>query len=99
MSVPNFAIIEIDAEKCTTPFACKGCLTGCPQSVFRVEAVHVVKGRETNPADKGVYKLSAPYRDKCTGCNICIELCPEDALTITFPAAVPPIVKILSPAS
>lgn len=86
MSVPNYAKIEIDATKCTTPFDCKGCLAACPQSVFRVTAVKVVKGRETDPKDPGVYTLSAPYRDKCSGCNLCIEVCPEDALTITFPS-------------
>jgi len=85
MSAPNYAVIEIDAKKCTTPFDCKGCLAACPQSVFRVTAVKVVKGRETNPKDSGVYELTAPYRDKCSGCNLCIEVCPEDALTVTFP--------------
>ena len=29
MSVPNYAMIEIDATKCTTPFDCKACLTAC----------------------------------------------------------------------
>jgi ferredoxin len=86
MSIPNFPTIDIDATKCTTPFDCKRCLTGCPQSVFRVTAVKVEKGRETDPKDPGVYVLSAPYRDKCSGCNLCIDLCPVNALTITFPA-------------
>jgi NAD-dependent dihydropyrimidine dehydrogenase PreA subunit len=86
MSGPNYAVIEIDATKCTTPFDCKKCLAGCPQSVFAVAAMKVEKGRETNPKDPGVYTLYAPHRDKCTGCDICIEVCPVDALTITFPA-------------
>jgi ferredoxin len=86
MSVPNYAVIEIDATKCTTPFDCKKCLAGCPQSVFAVAAMKVEKGRETNPKDPGVYALYAPHRDKCTGCDICIEVCPVDALAITFPA-------------
>ncbi len=85
MSVPNYAVIEVDTTKCTTPFDCKKCLAGCPQSVFSVRAVKVEKGRETDPSEPGVYTLVAPFRDKCTGCNICIEICPVDALTITFP--------------
>ncbi len=72
MSVPNYAVIEIDATKCTTPFDCKKCIAGCPQSVFAVAAIKVEKGRETNPKDPGVYTLYAPHRDKCTGCDVCI---------------------------
>lgn len=87
MAAPNFATIQIDSTKCTTPFDCKLCLQGCPQSVFAVRAIKVEKGRETNPKEPGAYRLVAPHRDKCTGCNLCIELCPVDALTITFPGA------------
>ncbi len=36
MAAPNFATIKIDSTKCTTPFDCKLCLQGCPQSVFQV---------------------------------------------------------------
>lgn len=86
MPVPNYAMIEIDATKCTTPFDCKACLKGCPQSVFQVRAVKVERGRETAPGEPGAYSLHAPYRDKCTGCNLCIELCPAGALSISFPA-------------
>jgi ferredoxin len=45
----------------------------------------VERGRETNPKEPGNYMMFTPFRDKCTGCNLCIELCPVDALTITFP--------------
>ena len=89
MAAPNFATIKIDSTKCTTPFDCKLCLQGCPQSVFAVRAVKVEKGRETNPKDPGAYLLVSPHRDKCTGCNLCIELCPVNALTITFPGTEP----------
>ena len=85
MSAPRFATIEIDHEKCTTPFDCKKCLQGCGQAVFGVRAVNVVKGMETDPKVPGNYMLGVSHRDKCTGCNDCIELCPVDAITITFP--------------
>jgi ferredoxin len=52
--------------------------------VFSVSAIKVERGRETNPNEPGTYALHAPHRDKCTGCNDCIELCPEDAITVTF---------------
>lgn len=87
MAKPLFPTIQIDYTKCTTPFACKKCLQACLQSVFSVHALKVVKGRETDPDEPGSYGLGAPHRDKCTGCNDCIELCDVDAITITFPAA------------
>lgn len=85
MPAPRFATIEIDHEKCTTPFDCKKCLQACGQSVFSVGAVKVVKGKESNPKEPGVYMLGVGHRDKCTGCNDCIEVCSVDAITITFP--------------
>jgi len=85
MTTPRFAMIDIDREKCTTPFDCKLCLRACPQSVFSVTAVKVERGRETNPKEPGAYALMIGHRDKCTGCNDCIEVCPVDALKITWP--------------
>ncbi|MEE9435934.1 MAG: 4Fe-4S dicluster domain-containing protein [Candidatus Adiutricales bacterium] len=85
MTTPRFAQIELDAKKCTTPFDCKACLEVCPQSVFMVTAVKVEKGRETDPKEPGTYFLLTGHRDKCTGCNDCIEICPVDAITITWP--------------
>jgi ferredoxin len=87
MTAPNFPTITIDLEKCTTPFHCKKCLRVCPTAVFSVFATDVQKGRETNPEDPGAYGMAAPHRDKCTGCNDCIEVCPVDAITIEFPSA------------
>jgi len=86
MSKPNFPVVEIDPEKCTTPFDCKKCLEVCPTSVFMVFAVKVEKGRETNPKEPGTYAMAAPMRDKCSVCNDCIEICPEDAIKIYFPS-------------
>ncbi|MCP4753365.1 MAG: 4Fe-4S dicluster domain-containing protein [Proteobacteria bacterium] len=86
MNAPNFPTIQIDAEKCTTPFDCKLCLTTCPTAVFAVAAIKVVKGQETDPKEPGAYGIGAPHRDKCTGCDDCLEVCPEEAITITFPA-------------
>lgn len=85
MAAPAFPTIDIDHSKCTTPFACKKCLECCLQSVFHVSAVKVVRGQETDQNEPGTYALHAPFRDKCSGCNDCIEMCPTDAITITFP--------------
>ncbi len=80
--------IEIDHSKCTVPFDCKKCLRLCSTAVFHVQVVKVEKYRETDKKEPDAYVLSAPYRDKCTGCNKCIEVCPVDAITITLPEEV-----------
>ena len=80
--------IEIDHSKCTVPFDCKKCLGVCPTAVFSVHAVKVEKYRETDKKEAGTYSLDAPYRDKCTACNKCIDVCPVDAITIALPQEV-----------
>lgn len=77
--------IEIDHSRCTVPFLCKKCLQTCPQVVFAVRAVKVERLRETDPREPGSYQLYTGPRFKCTGCNACIEVCPVDAITITWP--------------
>jgi ferredoxin len=84
MTAPNCPEISIDSTKCTIPFHCKKCLVGCPQAVFRVYPIKVVKGQETNPEEPGAYGMGVGFQDKCTGCNDCINMCPEDAITIIF---------------
>ncbi len=40
---------------------------------------------EMDPRVDGNYVLHAPRRDKCTVCNICIDVCPVNALKIEVP--------------
>jgi len=77
--------ITIDHSKCQTPFDCKKCLQNCPQVVFYVEAVKVERGKETDAKEPGAFKVEAPFRFACSGCNKCVEVCPVDAITITWP--------------
>ncbi|MEE8373994.1 MAG: 4Fe-4S dicluster domain-containing protein [Dehalococcoidia bacterium] len=77
--------IEIDHEKCEVPFLCKKCLLICPQVVFTVRAIKVERLRETDPREPGSYQVNTGPRFKCTGCNECIDVCPVDAITITWP--------------
>jgi len=77
--------IDIDHEKCTVPFLCKKCILACSQLVFRVLSAKTERGRETDPREPGSYRLSAGSRFKCSGCNACIDICPVDAITITWP--------------
>ena len=76
--------INIDHEKCTTPFACKKCLQICPQAVFLVFPVKQEKFKETDKNEPGSFLLKIGYGDKCSGCNQCIEVCPVNAINISF---------------
>ncbi len=79
-----YPVINIDRERCTTPFDCKRCLRICPSAVFNVGATHVVRGMETDKTQPGTYSLFVKYRDKCTGCNKCVEVCPVNALSLVI---------------
>ncbi len=75
--------ITIDHTKCTKPFACKKCLQKCPQGVFWVLPVKNVKFQETDANEPGAWKLFIQYRALCTGCDDCVNVCPEGALNVT----------------
>jgi len=79
----KFPRIEIDHTKCTVPFWCKKCLQACPQIVFQVYCKQVLKLRESDPREPGIYEVLPVRRDKCIKCDRCLEVCPEKAITIT----------------
>ena len=83
----KFPKITIDLEKCTVPFACKKCLLVCPEGVFHTTRVMAKEKRleEMDPRIDGNYVVFATRRDKCTGCNQCIDVCPVDAITVEIP--------------
>lgn len=83
----KFPNITIDLNKCTVPFLCKKCLQICPMAVFHVVRVMSKEKRleEMDPRIDGNYVISAPRRDKCTVCNLCIDVCPVDAIKIEVP--------------
>ena len=83
----KFPRITIDREKCTVPFLCKKCVQVCPEAVLGVVRVMSKEKRleEMDPRIDGNYVLSAARRDKCTMCNLCIEVCPVDAIKIEGP--------------
>jgi len=84
----KFPKITIDLEKCTVPFACKKCLQICPTGVFSVARVMEREERlkEMDPRIPGNYVLHVARRHKCISCNLCIEVCPVDAIKIEAPA-------------
>jgi len=79
----KFPKIEIDHTKCTVPFWCKKCLQACPQVVFQVYCKQVLKLKESDPREPGIYELLPVRRDKCTKCGKCLEVCSEKAIVIT----------------
>jgi ferredoxin len=83
----KFPRITIDLTKCTVPFLCKKCLQICPTAVFHVTRVMSKERRlqEMDPRIDGNYVIFAPRRDKCTVCNLCIDVCPVNAITIEVP--------------
>jgi len=76
--------ITVDNTKCTVPFLCKKCLQICPECVFYVnrDITKEKKLEEMDPRIDGNYVMGAARRDKCTGCNLCIEVCPVNAIKI-----------------
>lgn len=81
--------IKIDQQRCLTPFACKRCIQICPTAVFSVFETKMVRMEETDKFEPGNYRLRVSYRDKCSGCNQCVDVCPEHALTVTMPSEAP----------
>ena len=79
--------IEWDGTKCLTPLVCKICLQICPGQVFRSGHYKLAyqRGKEYDVKEPGRYKVFAEWLDQCTGCNLCIERCPANAITIEFP--------------
>ena len=86
--IPVNPVITIDRERCTTPFDCKRCLRVCPPAVFAVYAAKMIRGMELDKKEPGNYLLVPAYRDKCTACMKCVEVCPVDAITLTMPQEV-----------
>lgn len=91
----KFPRITVDQNKCTVPFLCKKCLQICPAAVFSVERAMKKEKRleEMDPRVDGNYVLHAMRRDKCTGCNLCIEVCPVNAITIELPEQKKEVIK------
>ena len=83
----KFPKISIDQEKCTVPFLCKKCLEICPEAVLHVTRVMAKEKRleEMDPRVDGNYVLFPSRRDKCNSCNLCIDVCPVDAITVEVP--------------
>lgn len=48
----------------------------------------MVRMEETDKYEAGTYRLRVAFRDKCSACMRCVEVCPENALTVIPASAV-----------
>ena len=77
--------ITWDPEKCKDVIACRKCLIVCHPSVFRLLGRRPGYSRgKYHLTDDLAYGLDTPDIDCCTGCMKCVEVCPENAITVSF---------------
>lgn len=76
--------ITVDNSKCLGPLDCGECLQTCPMTVFITGPTKKWKFRETDRKD---YELYARYYDQCIVCHKCVEVCPEECITVTLEEA------------
>jgi ferredoxin len=79
MALPQ---ILVDDEKCGDPLSCRRCLLVCPSRVLGLgTSVGPEKYREIDPHHFVVRGVRFQF---CTGCLKCVEVCPTDAIQISF---------------
>ena len=74
--------ILVDDEKCNDPLSCRRCLLVCPTRVLGLgTSVGPEKFKEIDPRHFVVRGVRYQF---CTGCEMCVEACPTDAIQISF---------------
>jgi ferredoxin len=74
--------ILVDDEKCNDPLSCRRCLLICPSRVLGLgTSVGPQKYREIDPRFFVVRGVRFQF---CSGCLKCVEVCPTDAIWISF---------------
>ena len=68
-----------DSNKCLTPRDCRKCIEACPQGVF---STHPRVGRKPGQLTES-WALAPLFLSLCTGCEVCEEICPEKAITLS----------------
>ena len=68
-----------DSNKCPTPRECRKCIEACPQGVF---STRPRDGRSRGQLTEN-WALAPLFLSLCTGCEICEEVCPEKAITLS----------------
>ena len=65
----EFIKVGIDFSKCAGISKCGGCVKVCPVNIFGK--------KEDNPS------VNEDNEDECTLCDLCIQACTPEAITIT----------------
>jgi ferredoxin len=77
--------IEWDNSKCRAVLDCHKCLNACPQGVF---ATYPLDGRGPGK-EPGNWVILPAFGSLCTGCGICVDICPQKAITVSAPNPAP----------
>lgn len=68
----------MDGEKCLLPRECRRCLELCPEFVFMTYPL-----KRRMPFRKaGDWIIVPVHQTLCTACMICVNSCPEGAITV-----------------
>lgn len=73
--------IEIEQDKCLSPLICGKCLHVCQSVVMYSVPKYNEKFRECPYED---FTVVVHDRPACTACMKCVEVCPEDCISISF---------------
>ncbi len=63
-----FVAVHVVDDRCRAGQPCTACITVCPVSIFRGHG--------------GLAGVVEENEDECTLCDLCLERCPTDAITI-----------------
>ncbi|MBE9501902.1 MAG: 4Fe-4S binding protein [Dehalococcoidia bacterium] len=76
------ATITVNDEKCNDPLSCRKCLLVCPTYVLGLgTSAGAHKFKEIEPEH---FIVRGVRFDKCTGCMKCAEVCPKNAVQVSF---------------
>ena len=74
--------VEVTGERCRSPRECRRCLEMCPEFVFMT---HPRKCRLPGRRAKD-WVVVPVHLTLCTRCMVCVEACPQNAITVTLDA-------------